>query len=512
MPEINKNRIWVINTEEVTCLKEINLMLVNHLHRYFLCVRPGDIFITTHPLDKNFVIYVQKIKKLPLITIHRFLDGIVTEETFSSSFSLENAGTLAKEHSSAPVLILQIDRTSTPYSIVNEMRSAPWIKKIITDKMAAGNEYLLTPFIESRLVSKLAKEYNLTTNTKLDDIKLGLIDNINDKYIWKNICSLLKVNTLASHYFTSKKKLLDYLQKLSREEQLFRELPSQKGISSESLVATTVSEPEYLTPPLIVKKTRNGGGYGNLQGPINFLIHELSTGTWYGNEDTAVIVEEFAPHSEILGSLLLINDQGVKFLGIDRQLIKNNSWNGAVFPYKGDSTLAKKIKNDSINLGNYLFLLGARGFMNIDWLTKKNRNGSNELYSLECNFRHNGFSYMLNVGGSLGTDSSVNTVNFHGGIKLKTHYLSFSLAEIISKIEMINYSMSKAFIPHNYFCKVIVAGIVNNGHLPLMVIGNFTHAHFEHLIFLLSTIFKSESLQEWLTKKELTTELEPVAA
>jgi hypothetical protein len=143
----------------------------------------------------------------------------------------------------------------------------------------------------------------------------------------------------------------------------------------------------------MLRKTFAAGGMGNLSGTNTDLINSLDK--WY--DGGTVLIEPFLDFTAIIGSLVTLTDSGCIYRGLDLQLVRNNSWSGLRYPV-ANSHIAAQIKHASMIAAESVHALGARGNMNIDWGVLKNKDDSETPMALECNFRHNGFSHLLNFG------------------------------------------------------------------------------------------------------------------
>ncbi|MBF0362700.1 MAG: hypothetical protein HQK49_16895 [Oligoflexia bacterium] len=420
---LSPKRIWLINIDDVIGAEHSIKINQNYFYRYLMLANPGDIFITPIPISNSFIQYLRSIKNI-------------------SSDSKDD------------ILIIELEKISTPYSLVNSLLEDHKALSIIKNKIISSNHnYLLEPFIESSSVNKLVQEFSLPTRSfSPSQQNTNLIDELNDKYNWKRICEFLNIKTIPYYFFTNIEETINYL-----------------SLSMNKM--------------FILKKTRSGGGYGNLAGNASYLIDSLLNKS--NNSNLIIkdyIIEDYITGNsendiEILGSLVEITNDDINFLGIDIQRIKNNSWNGATYPYKTNQSISDTIKCPSIKAANYLQKMGVRGYLNIDWLIEHidKENNINNIYSMECNLRHNGFSFLLNFmsGPNDPTDPN-NKITFMPSCPLSNNF-SIQSQNIYNLIECIN----NFFKQNNINFRLYACGPIQNNCLSILTYTSTTYTNNE---------------------------------
>ena len=148
---------------------------------------------------------------------------------------------------------------------------------------------------------------------------------------------------------------------------------------------------------IMLRKVKCAGGCGNMSGTASQLQERIPK--WYSLG--RVLVEPFLDFVEVCGSLTLLDGVGSQLLAIDRQVVRDGHWQGFDYPavpLQNQKAFLEEIAAASQRLGRALHLAGARGLLNVDWGIKPNAQGILEPILLECNFRHNGLSYVLDLG------------------------------------------------------------------------------------------------------------------
>lgn len=214
--------------------------------------------------------------------------------------------------------------------------------------------------------------------TDIELVKSGLIDNLNDKGWFKNFAESCGV-------------------------------PTVPGIETEGLGELREAIERLPYEKLMLRKVKFAGGAGNMSGTKAELAPRLEE--WAQGR---ILAEPFLDIAEVAGTLARITDDGPEIMGQDCQVFSDGHWCGFSYPYcetagfdscytPGCVRCAKHktspvILDYSLKLARKAFELGARGYMNADWAIL---NGTREVIALECNFRHNGLSYVLDLASAL---------------------------------------------------------------------------------------------------------------
>ncbi len=241
-----------------------------------------------------------------------------------------------------------------------------------------GEGWFVEPYIQTEPIMELSRQLELPVKgTDPKYLALGLIDNLNSK----DFCKALAIGAgcqvppgMCADSLTALENTIDTVS---------AQLSEQNGQNQ---------------PRLMLRKIQSAGGAGNLAGTAAELKAAISD--WYGG--SRVLVEHFINFETVCGSLNLIDDQGCHFVGLDSQVFDNRGgWCGFDYPAnvvgpEADEALSKLLA-DIDRLGRSVYLAGARGYLNMDWGLTRNAQGRLEPVFLECNFRHNGFGYVIDV-------------------------------------------------------------------------------------------------------------------
>ncbi|HNW36885.1 MAG TPA: hypothetical protein PKM25_18235, partial [Candidatus Ozemobacteraceae bacterium] len=150
---------------------------------------------------------------------------------------------------------------------------------------------------------------------------------------------------------------------------------------------------QFYDGELMLRKVQSAGGVGNLSGRPDELLAAVHG--WYA--DGSVLIEPRLDLEETLGSLVDIERDGPRFVGIDSQILENGGWVGFRYPF-ADSDITQNIYEYSQAYGRAAHQLGARGYLNLDWGVIREADGTRRVILIECNFRHNGFSHIIDLG------------------------------------------------------------------------------------------------------------------
>lgn len=136
----------------------------------------------------------------------------------------------------------------------------------------------------------------------------------------------------------------------------------------------------------MLRKACAAGGAGNMHGTPQELLARLDG--WYGGGP--VLVEPFVDFAAVAGTLVRLDADGPRFLGVDLQVIRDGAWSGFDYPFP-----AHGLEEPAIRLARRAWSEGARGWMNLDWGFPAGE--PDRALLLECNLRHNGFGYVLDL-------------------------------------------------------------------------------------------------------------------
>ena len=222
--------------------------------------------------------------------------------------------------------------------------------------------WVVEPFVESPRVLRLAEETGIPAGrSRADLVRSGRIGELNDKAWFKAFAASQGLPTVSGEVAFSREQLQEAIVRMS---------------------------PRY--PDLMLRKGVFAGGAGNTHGKGPELLGRVAT--WYAGG--SVLVEPFLDMASVAGSLAWLGASGVRFLGIDLQVIREGSWSGFDYPHPAGAG-ADRIREGTLSLAEELHQQGARGYLNLDWAFLQ---GSPEApLLLECNFRHNGFGYVTEL-------------------------------------------------------------------------------------------------------------------
>lgn len=255
--------------------------------------------------------------------------------------------------------LVPVERTQEPYDLCALTGSQ---RLEFFRDLARTGRYMVEPFIQTPEVHALAREAGLrVSGTPAALVARGVVHDLNDKAYFKTLSARLGVETIDSVIAQSLDELVAAVKRTCRN-----------GCSR-----------------AILKKSYSAGGHGNLAGGRDALLE--AAGAWYAGG--SVLVEEVLPLEETLGTVVNVTDDGCEYVGADRQLIADFGWQGCTFPFDG-AALAGEVRELSMRYARHIFDAGARGMLNLDWGIER---GGEKIYALEANFRHNGFSYMVDI-------------------------------------------------------------------------------------------------------------------
>lgn len=255
-------------------------------------------------------------------------------------------------------ITLQFKKLSTPYSLVESILSDPEAMAAISAKVRGGS-WTIEPFIETPRIVRLSRETGVPTDmTHPELVWNGMISVLNDKGAFKKLARTLNI-------------------------------PAVPGYEADSMPALekAIKLMAVKHPDIMLRKVKYAGGAGNTHGSGPELLAKI--GDWYNGGK--ILIEPFLDIASVAGSLAYIGPSRGKFIGVDKQVIKDGGWSGFDFPYPpGPGTT--KIRSFTTKLADAMYESGARGYLNVDWAFL---NGDPDTpVVLECNFRSNGFAYV----------------------------------------------------------------------------------------------------------------------
>lgn len=302
--------------------------------------------------------------------------------------------------------LIELDGQSKPYSLVESLM-LDWGAMRRVRELAASDAWTIEPFIESPRIMRLSRETAIPTDKTNPQLVLnGVITKINDKGSFKELAKGLGVNTVGGYLADSMPALEKAIDLVSKEN----------------------------GDRVMLRKTLYGGGLGNLSGGRERLLYEIRG--WYNGG--RILIEPFLDIKHVAGSLAVIGPKGARFLGVDVQTFCDGRWSGFDFPHP-EAAQAGRIKELTMLIAAKVHGLGARGSLNVDWAFTADKPG--EPLALECNFRNNGFGYVLDFasryfsvppdklfiryreGLSCGSETTASLIMRLSGIKIGGHQL-----------------------------------------------------------------------------------------
>jgi len=328
-------RVWLVNVEEVACADDaeydslwVPAVTGVYCVRFLFCLEPGDLLISPVAIPEGFLAYVRRV--------------------------------LGRPDTDAMVLLLE--RRSRPYGLAASVLEDRGLRDRLARLGRAGG-WVLEPYVESRRVVELSKATGLPTDkTHPDFILNGTILKLNDKGYFRDLASRLGVPVMPGRLARDRASIEAAL------EEVGREAPGR----------------------LFLKKTRYGGGMGNLCGTREELLARLPS--WYNQGE--VLVEPALDFESIAGTLMTLGHDCVRFWGVDLQHIDAHHWAGFDYPHP-DQEASALLCGLSLKLANAVHRKRARGDLNLDWGLLREGSGGLRPVLLECNFRHNGFGHIL---------------------------------------------------------------------------------------------------------------------
>lgn len=299
--------------------------------------------------------------------------------------------------------IVTLEKFSAPYSIVESLLSHPERMKHIKQLTQKG-DWQLEPYIQSKPAVKLSKALDIPINGTADNLILsGLTEALNCKSDFKNLCRRIGIQTVPGYLANNLEELQDAIDQVSREN----------------------------NDRIILKKSKALGGRGNRVGNKDSLKQNLEQ--WY-SQNEKVVVEHFLDFEESIGALAIAKKLKAEFIDINKHIIQNYLWKGFQYPFK--HLLNTLIKEKTLTFAKHVQHEGGRGFINIDYGICKG-----QIYALECNFRHTGFSFLYDT--FLNSHQAKRNLCYLDGLPLskKEDFLSLK-----NKLQKISYKGQPVFI------------------------------------------------------------------
>lgn len=225
-------------------------------------------------------------------------------------------------------------------------------------KKLCKQDYVIIPLIYNKDFAKLSRKCgNHLLNNSI------AIEEANNKLVFKKLCRDFGIQTIQPVFesgYRKKPRVLSFLN--------FNET--------------------YL-----LRKPFSAGGYGNTKGKLLDLLKLVYTSP----KSDHFYIERFKDIYKTLGSLCILKENDIQFVGIDCQIINKAAWEGCYFPFtKLDKDILAQIKEKSLQLAGYYHRKGVRGQVNFDWAIRI-KEGNLMLRALECNSRYNGFGLCIRL-------------------------------------------------------------------------------------------------------------------
>lgn len=226
--------------------------------------------------------------------------------------------------------------------------------------------WILEPYIQTENTLRVAEAIGIPANPTHDVlIEEGLSHQLNDKLECKRIAGHLGIETI----------------------------PGVAADDVAGLRKAIKNASQFHAGELMLRNVQSAGGVGNLCGTPADLLSRVDS--WYPGGN--ILIEPMLDLEITLGSLVDIEPHGPEFVGIDEQILESGGWVGFKYPFT-DPDIADQVRTESLAFGRAAHQLGARGYLNLDWGVVRNSEGSRRAVLIECNFRHNGFSHLIDLG------------------------------------------------------------------------------------------------------------------
>jgi|GEM_PF-2901327 len=330
----------------------------------------------------------------------------------------------------AEEFLIELKKVSEPYSLAESVFLNPdAVEKL---RRAGAQGCRLEPFIQNKEAADTAARLGMPfSGSKYGVLAGGLGGKLNDKIYFKDVARELDIPVIEYCTANDASGVKAAIHKVSAENK----------------------------DRVILKKPCNAGGYGNLAGTEAELLARLPQ--WYDGGD--LIIEHHKTLLETAGSLALLEDDRTDFIGADLQFVENNAWRGCVFP-NSSKAYAAQVQKHTMAFSEYLRAKGVRGYVNLDWAIIENPDGAPRLCALECNFRHNGFSFIVEgAQGIFGLKKERASIIYYYAFDINEKYDS------VKKIEPLLTALNEGFAQTNNKGGVVLAGVPHEGHVPLFL-------------------------------------------
>ncbi len=232
------------------------------------------------------------------------------------------------------------------------------------------------------------------------------IQEANNKLVFKELCKKFNITTIAPVYETGMNKMPRILAVLDPRE-------------------------TYL-----LRRPFSAGGYGNVKGKLTELLPLIKK----YHKEADFYLERFKEIYKTLGSLCILKDDEISFVGIDCQIIHKEAWEGCSFPFtRLPKKLLDEIREKSLMLASYYYGKGVRGQINFDWAIRQ-KDGELKLRALECNSRYNGFGLCLRLASTV---YGIHRKDLHFYLDTKMRFdPSWTTQKVIDELDKINAGVS----------------------------------------------------------------------
>ncbi|MGB2578469.1 hypothetical protein AAIR98_000388 [Elusimicrobium simillimum] len=232
-------------------------------------------------------------------------------------------------------------------------------KLIAQIKKLCKQNFVLIPLIYTEEFAKLSKK----VGNKLLNNSIA-VQEANNKLLFKELCQEFGVKTMKPVF------------------------EKQGGKNKSRVLAFIDFNETYL-----LRRPFSAGGYGNIKGKIIDLLPLIRQ----YHKDGDFYIEKFKEIYKTLGSLCILKDDGIQWVGIDWQFVHRAGSEGRAFPFKKmDKAILDRIKEKSLQMAEYYHKKGVRGHVNFDWAIRI-IDGQYKLRALECNSRYNGFGIAVRI-------------------------------------------------------------------------------------------------------------------
>lgn len=261
--------------------------------------------------------------------------------------------------------------------------------------------YIMVPLMYTKRFEFLSKKCgnNLDNNYKA-------VENANNKLLFKDLCKKFHITTIAPVYKADKNKMPRILSTLDANE-------------------------TYL-----LRRPFSAGGYGNVKGKLVDLMPLIKK----YHKQTDVYLERYKDIYRTIGTLVILKDDGIFFVGIDCQIIHKEAWEGCFFPFdRLPAKILDAVREKTLMLASCYYGMGIRGQINFDWAIRQ-KNGELKLRALECNSRYNGFGLCLRLASTV-YDIPRKELHFYLDTKMRFAQ-DWTTKMVIEELEKINQEVN----------------------------------------------------------------------